>query len=375
MAATFEFVGKLKKIEKDTEKLKAFDEKKGEKQGDSYTFQKFRFKAVNGNNSHIMEVNDVFFYTNSDGSVDANKMKIYARSKTDGGAKSQQLEVAFADRTNPEVLAKIAYFSKFGINLNKPGEEKNASNDHEYLFKGDFMNALRKLMDNPNFTSRRVHIKGTMDIRYDESTGIFYRTFAPSRVWFANDDEPDMMKLSIDLIYGPGAVEEDGDILRVNCYHRYYDKNYRKDSCKGQATCPIQFVVRDKQYFDSVRRRFSNFPDECTFAKLDATLDVINGTEMVPIRYEDLSEDARENIDFGFTTLEYEIREAGGTVYGDRVTELRFRGTRNVQGTAYEAEDLLPPRHDGADEADNTSSGLSAEKKADDEDFDLFGDL
>lgn len=375
MAATFDFVGKLKKIEKETEKFKAFDEKKGEKQGDSYTFQKFRFKAVNGNNSHTMEVNDVFFYTNSDGSVDANKTKIYARSKAEGGAKSQQLVVAFADRANPEILDKIAYFSKCGINLNKPGEEKVASNDHEYLFKGDFMNALRKLMDNPNFTSRRVHIKGTMDVRYEESTGIFYRTFVPYRVWFANDDEPDMMKLSIDLIYGPGAVEEDGDILRVNCYHRYYDKNYRKDSCKGQATCPIQFVVRDKQYFDSVRRRFSNFPDECTFAKLDATLDVINGTEMVPIRYEDLSEDARENIDFGFTTLEYEIREAGGTVYGDRVTELRFRGTRNVQGTAYEAEDLLPPRHDGADEADDTKSGLLTEKKADDEDFDLFGDL
>ena len=33
------------------------------------------------------------------------------------------------------------------------------------------------------------------------------------------------------------------------------------------------------------------------------------------------------------------------------------------------------PRHDGADEADDTSSGLSTEKKADDEDFDLFGDL
>ena len=30
---------------------------------------------------------------------------------------------------------------------------------------------------------------------------------------------------------------------------------------------------------------------------------------------------------------------------------------------------------DGADEADDTNSGLSTEKKADDEDFDLFGDL
>lgn len=371
MAETFDFVGKLKKIEKETEKFKAFDEKRYDS---GWTNQTFKFNAVNGNNSHIMQIRSGF-WSKSDGSVDVSKMKIYARSKTDGGAKSQQLEVAFADRANPEILDKIAYFSKSGINLNRPGEEKVASNDHEYLFEGDFMTALRKLMDNPNFTSRRVHIKGTMDIQYGESTGIFYQTFVPSRVWFANDDEPDMMKLSIDLIYGPGAVEEDGDILRVNCYHRYYDSNYKNDSCKGQATCPIQFVVRDKQCFDSVRRRFSNFPDECTFAKLDATLDVINGTEMVPIRYEDLSEDAKENIKFGFTTLEEEVRAAGGTVYGNRVTELRFRGTRNVQGTAYEAEDLFAPRHDGADETDDTKSDLSTEKKADDEDFDLFGEL
>ena len=371
MAATFEFVGKLKKIEKETEKFKAFEEKRYDS---GWTNQTFKFNAINGNNSHIMQIR-AGFWSKADGSVDVGKMKIYTQSKAEGGAKSQQLEVNFADRANPEILSKVAHFRKFGINLNKPGEENAASNDHEYLFEGDFMTALRKLMDNPNFTSRRVHIKGTMDIQYGESTGVFYQTFVPSRIWFANDDEADMMKLSIDLIYGPEAVDEDDDILRVNCYHRYYDANYRKDSCKGQATCPIQFVVRDPQFFDSIRRRFSNFPDECTFAKLDATLDVINGTETIPVRYEDLSEDAKENIEFGFTTLEEEVRAAGGTVYGNRVTELRFRGTRNVQGTAYEAEDLLPPRHDDADEADDTKSGLSAEKKADDEDFDLFGEL
>lgn len=379
MAATFEFVGKLKKIEKETEKFKAFDEKRYDS---GWTNQTFKFNAINGNNSHVMQVR-AGFWSKKDGSVDDSKMKIYTQSKAEGGAKSQQMEVAFADRANPVIFDKVAYFSKFGINLNTPGEAKDPSKDHEFIFEGDFMTALRKLMDNPKFMERRVKIKGKMEIQYSERSGIFYRTFVPSRVWFANDDEPDMMKLSIDLIYGPGAVDEDGDILRVNCYHRYYDANYRKDSCKGQATCPIQFVVRDQQYFDSVRRRFSNFPDECTFAKRDATLDVINGTEMVPIRYEDLSEDARENIDFGFTTLEEEVRAAGGTVYGNRVTELRYRGTREAHGTAYEAEDLLPPRHDGADEVDvgevdetdETKSGLSAEKKADDEDSDLFGEL
>ncbi len=380
MAATFEFVGKLKKIEKETDKFKAFDEKRYDS---GWTNQTFKFNAVNGNNSHIMQVR-TGFWSKADGSVDVSKMKIYARSKTEGGAKSQQLEVAFSDRANPEVLAKIAYYSKFGINLNKPGEEKNASNDHEYLFEGDFMNALRKLMDNSNFTGRKIRIKGNVDFQYGESTGIFYRTFTPTRIWLAGDDEKEMMKMSVDLIYGPESIDESDDgIIRVNCYHRYYDSNYKNDACKGQTTCPIQFVVRDPKIFDLVRRRFTNFPDECSFAKTDVMLDVINGTEMVSLTYDDLSDEAKENIDFGLSTLEDEIRLAGGTAFGDRVTELRFASSRNIQGTAYETEDLLPPRHDGADdgavggvdEADDTKSGFSTEKKTDDEDFDLFGDL
>ena len=369
MAATFEFVGKLKKIEKETDKFKAFEEKRYDS---GWTNQTFKFNAINGNNSHIMQIR-AGFWSKADGSVDSSKMKIYTQSKAEGGSKSQQMEVAFADRSNPDVLSRVAYFRKFGINLNTPGEVKDPSKDHEFIFEGDFMTALRKLMDNPKFMERRVYIKGTMDIQYGESTGIFYRTLVPSRIRFASDDEKDMMRLSIDLIYGPDVIDEEEDVLRVNCYHRYYDANYRKDACKGQATCPIQFVVREPKIFDLVRRRFTNFPDECTFAKTDVILDVINGTEMVSLTYDDLSDDAKENIDFGLSTLEDEIRLAGGTAFGDRVTELRFASSRNIQGTAYEAEDLLPPKHDDADEIDNTKSD-SADAGSDDE-FDLFGDL
>ena len=372
MAATFEFVGKLKKIEKETEKFKAFDEKRYDS---GWTNQTFKFNAINGINSHIMQIR-AGFWSKTDGSVDVSKMKIYTQSKAEGGAKSQQMEVAFAGRANPEVLSRVAYFRKFGINLNTPGEAKDPSKDHEFIFEGDFMTALRKLMDNPKFMERRVKIRGNMEIQYGDSTGIFYRTFVPTRISFAGDDEKDLMRVSLDLIYGSDAIDGgDEGVLRVNCYHRYYDSNYRKDACKGQATCPIQFVVRDSKIFDLVRRRFTNFPDECSFAKADVMLDVINGTEMVSLTYDDLSDEAKENIDFGLSTLEDEIRLAGGTVFGDRVTELLFASSRNIQGTAYEAEDLLPPRHDDADETDDTKSGLSAEKKTDDEDFDLFGDL
>ena len=109
MAATFEFVGKLKKIEKETEKFKAFDEKRYDS---GWTNQTFKFNAINDNNSHVMQIR-AGFWSKTDGSVDSSKMKIYTQSKAESGAKSQQMEVAFADRTNPDVLSRVAYFRKF----------------------------------------------------------------------------------------------------------------------------------------------------------------------------------------------------------------------------------------------------------------------
>ena len=93
MAATFDFVGKLKKIEKENEKFKAFDEKRYDS---GWTNQTFKFYAVNGNNSHIMQIR-AGFWSKADGSVDVGKMKIYTQLKAEGGAKSQQIEVNFAD--------------------------------------------------------------------------------------------------------------------------------------------------------------------------------------------------------------------------------------------------------------------------------------
>ena len=101
MAATFEFVGKLKKIEKETEKFKAFEEKRYDS---GWTNQTFKFNAINGNNSHVMQIR-AGFWSKKDGSVDDGKMKIYTQSKAEGGAKSQQMEVAFVDRANPDVLS------------------------------------------------------------------------------------------------------------------------------------------------------------------------------------------------------------------------------------------------------------------------------
>ena len=73
MAATFEFVGKLKKIEKETEKFKAFEEKCYDS---GWTNQTFKFNAINGNNSHVMQIR-AGFWSKKDGSVDDGKMKIY----------------------------------------------------------------------------------------------------------------------------------------------------------------------------------------------------------------------------------------------------------------------------------------------------------
>lgn len=385
MAATFEFVGKIKKIERETEKFKAFEEKHYES---GWCNQTFKFYAVNGNNSHVMQIKSGF-WTKADGSIDESKMKIYTQSKSENG-KSKSIEIAYANRTDPETVANVAFWRKYGINLSNPSEAKDPSKDYEFVFEGDFMNALRKLMDNPKFAERKISIKGDMDIQYGENNDTFYKTFIPRRIRFARDEEPEQMKLSLEFIYGPEAITViDDDYIMVDGFHKYYDGGYRKDACRGMAMCPIRFAVRDKNLIDLVKHRFTDFPDECRYTKTDVTLNVINGTQEVSLTYDDLSDEAKENVDFGLSTLEDEIKRAGGTVYGDRITEYRFAVSRNKQATAYEDEDFYPPRHDGQEkvthveqsqEFDPTSvktvkTTTNAEPTGLDGDFDLFGDL
>ena len=52
--------------------------------------------------------------------------------------------------------------------------------------------------------------------------------------------------------------------------------------------------------------------------------------------------------------MEEELKKAGGTTYGPRITEYRFNNWGSPsEDTVYQDEDLLPPHHDDEKETDD----------------------
>ena len=58
--------------------------------------------------------------------------------------------------------------------------------------------------------------------------------------------------------------------------------------------------------------------------ELGVVVTLLDGAQKTAISLEDLDEDTQDNILLGLTTLEDVVRELGGSVYGERITENRF---------------------------------------------------
>ena len=88
--------------------------------------------------------------------------------------------------------------------------------------------------------------------------------------------------------------------------------------------------------------------------EIGMVIDVIDGQEIVRVTEDMLGEEAKENIEYGFSTLEEELKKAGGTTYGPRITEYRFNNWGSPsEDTVYQDEDLLPPHHDDEEKSDD----------------------
>lgn len=84
---------------------------------------------------------------------------------------------------------------------------------------------------------------------------------------------------------------------------------------------------------------------------------MLNGSQKVELTEDMLTDEQRENIEFGLCTLEDIVKEMGGDVYGDRVTDIVIdklgRGyTNGSKETAYTADDMCKPHNELADEDD-----------------------
>lgn len=393
MANNFSFVGKIA-LGKDSEKFHPVERK---------TFQSgwmnttVRFNCISGTN-RIMCTTQGGKWTDDK----KNSVKTFGKSTTDANGKvikGDKLEIAWSKRFDESEIAKVAGFKKFVVdtgdykmryklqdlvnafennsvteemmeqigidNLEEAKEalEKSQAKRKEFLSEWDFAEYMIKVCNSDKLKNKLFTITGTYDVQYNSEKDRFYTTYHVNRVTLAAEDVEPTTELKVDFFYGEDAwddsgFEETGKVL-VNGWFNYYDSNLKKNGFQNVA-----IVIREdnEKKRNALKRKFAV---EDGIKQIGLTLSVIEGAERVELTVDMLSEEDREDLEMGLVEWDDLKKAYGGSVVGDKVSELRFASLtakKNVaQDTMYGTEDMSPAREEADDSEEEITDIFSDE--------------
>lgn len=234
---------------------------------------------------------------------------------------------------------------------------------HSYIAEYDFAEFMTKFITSNYNRDTLYKVTGTYDISYNE--GRFYTTYHVTRIVKAEDNEEPRAQLpnlkvfiSKDFIDDESA--EDTGKAFIRGWLEYYDSGVREN---GYSPISIALYGDEKKY-NFFKRKTADLDDDA-IAIYGMKIDIINSTSFREITEDDLSDEEKEDIEFGIRTFESIKASRSGRVAGDRLSELRF--VTLVDGKLTET--------------DKTISMMNPAKKVDvvadltDDDEDLFDDI
>ena len=141
---------------------------------------------------------------------------------------------------------------------------------------------------------------------------------------------PTMKKLSssrFKFIFGEDSIDELskdelGKIFIKGWHREYLNTQTRKGNFYVPVTVVIPTKDADNKALEVLKKPFVVIGEN--LYEYPIVVNMVNGSERTTITYDDLSDDEKEMVDYGFISLQECIREHGGTVYGERVREFRY---------------------------------------------------
>ena len=392
MNNTFEFVGKISPC-KETEKFKPYSETKFDS---GWAKKQIKFNFICDTNRHLLEASSLYDSKNLD------KMKIYTFSKgttSDSGEKlkGEKMEIPFKDRTKPEIIEKVAEFKKFVVDTEIPKRRFNLEKAidkfkdgsitdeqmetlgvhsidecekavaesrkkrHEFISEYDFVDFLNKLVNSDKIKDMTFRATGNYALEYSEKNDTWYRKFVVTRI-YRTEEEP-KSQVTLGLVFGREAVDDndfdDTKKIHINGFLSTYLSTYKKN-----CFCPITLTLdgngdeKAEKKALAFKKKFI-FPDtcDCDYREIGLVCNVLDGAQKVELNEDMLSEDQKENLEFGLITMDEIRKELGKDIFGDRVTDIVIdslcRGfSGGAKDTAYSDKDFGKPRIETADTDD-----------------------
>lgn len=378
MSFNFEMIGKLG-LGRETDKFKPYSENKYDS---GWVRRRIVFNAICGDNRHSLQVDGGcfedghgFVYAFTKPSVDENGNR----------TKGEPIQIPFKDRMKQSNIDKVAEFRKFIFDLEEPGKrrelqaainkvkegssltdeeleklgvsseskltealEKSVKKRREFLSEYDFVEFIKKVIDSGKYTDKKFLIRGNGTYSYSDQNERVYSNLVPQRIYLAADDAEEKSTATITKFFFGNesvdemSVEEKGKYY-INGWMMEYDSNRRENI--PVETCVVVPVNEEKPELAKkiVEKVFAC--DDDKIREIGLEINMLNGAQRKEISDEDLTEEQRENLEFGLITMD-DIRRELGAVYGDRVQEYQLvklaRGwSKGSEETAYTAEDMV----------------------------------
>lgn len=351
MSNTFSFVGYLKPI-REKENFKGFTTTKFDS---GWMTERLRFNVIAGDNRHLVEINAGRWQQE-------DKNVIYGFTKPENGKKGESFQIPWGERTNPDMINKMAGWKVFTVDLDTYNhrQELEQSGDTEGLAKAnsrrkhflagtDFCEYVNKVVNSEKIKDTKFRVNGIINYTYSEKNDRYYSTYEVTKIYRVDDDKGPESTVNIDFYFAENPVDsedyvETGKAI-ANGYTAFYD-----NSTKKNWYCPISLVMRfgtddkGKKKVKGWEKIFGKFEDD-TIRRMVLECEQIDGAQKVDISYDDLSDDTKEMIDFGIISLEDAIKDAGGSMYGDTIHEIRIKGpgkgfSKGSETTVYSLDDM-----------------------------------
>lgn len=395
MTNNFTMIGSLSAIT-DSDKLKGFEVKTFDS---GWANRTARVNLVSGTNRFMLTSQGGIFAEGNkpkpgykfngftEGSEDENGNKI----------KGEMIEIPFADRAKKEWIDKVAPWNHYVIDTEVEGRRdklkklvegfkdgtvdqsladelgvkdladaqtklKESEAKHKvFLHEWDFAKAVSELAKTSG--KELYYITGDVDIQFNMDKSEAYRSYKVRRILRAKEDAEPRANVSLDFYFTKDAIDksdwDEAKTARINGYIRFRFNDKKRD-IKGTFATEANFKLdgskdeaAEKMALGFIKKLEKDFDDERPVHRIGIKVDAIDGAQKEELKYEDLTDDQKEDIECGLATLEDFQREAG-SVYGERIRDYIFNTiinkTEGVQTTDLTMDDLLPPHAKATDD-------------------------
>ena len=241
-----------------------------------------------------------------------------------------------------EQLAEVGLTSEAEV---KEAYEKSLKKHHEFIYAGDFIDFIMKVIDSGKYKDRKFLIRGNGNYSYSEKNERVYESYVPNRIYLAADDAEEYSTASFKLLFGADSlddmsVEEKGKYY-VNAWSMEYEGN-RKGNIPVPVT--ITFSNENAKLAAGLKKKFT--VDDDQIYEYGVEVSMLNGAQKTEITEDMLSDEQKEDLECGLITMDDIRRDMGGSVYGERIQEYQYlkvgRGySSGRKDTAYTADDMV----------------------------------